>query len=137
MPDAANPSRRVLTVRLGDAPSGAADGAILAEPGDTLLVALRRAETGIRSICGGRCACGTCRVAVEPEWVGRMPAASRNEARLLAVLPGALPAHRLACQITLDEQTDGIVLRLDTPLRPSLAKAGVGAQSTTAMETNP
>ncbi len=129
MPDAANPSRRALTVRLGDAP----DGAIRAEPGDTLLVALRRAETGIRSICGGRCACGTCRVAVEPEWVGRLPAPSRNEARLLAVLPGALPAHRLACQITLDEQTDGVVLRLDTPLRPS----AVGAQSTTAMETNP
>jgi ferredoxin len=115
MPDA------VLTVRLGEA----------AEPGDTLLAALRRAGIDIRSICGGRCACGTCRIAVEPGWAGRLPAPARNEARLLAVLPGAAPEHRLACQITLDEQTDGLAFRLDTPVRRPAAEA----HSTTTLET--
>ena len=111
MPDAAASSRIVLTVTLGDAPGGA----IRAEPGDTLLAALRRAEIGIRSICGGRCACGTCRVAMAEGWAERLPAPSRNEARLLRALPGASTAHRLACQITLDTTTDGLTFRLDTP----------------------
>ena len=110
----------VLTVRLGEA----------AEPGDTLLAALRRAGTPIRHICGGRGACGTCRIAVEPEWGQRLPAPTRNEARLLAVLPGAAPAHRLACQITLDRQTDGLAVRLATPARHPVAEA----QSITPME---
>ena len=130
MPDAGTSARRVLTVTLDEA---AQDGVVRAVRGETLLAALCRAETGIRHICGGRCACGTCRVALEPAWVGRLPAPSRNEARLLGVLPGALPAHRLACQITLDAQTDGLALCLDTPAtRPS-----AGTRSTEALETHP
>jgi ferredoxin len=129
MPDGANPSGLVLTISLTEA----AEGGLKAEPGDTLLAALRRAQTGVRHICGGRCACGTCRVAVEPAWIDRLPAPSRNEARLLAVLPGAAPAHRLACQIKLDEQTDGLAVRLDTPVSRPSADAGL----TKAMETNP
>jgi ferredoxin len=111
MLESAQPPRIVLTVTLGDAPGDA----IAAEPGDTLLAALRRAAIGIRSICGGRCACGTCRVAIAEGWVDRLPAPSRNEARLLRALPGAGPAHRLACQITLDAMTEGLAFRLDTP----------------------
>jgi ferredoxin len=117
MPDA------LLTVRLGEA----------AEPGDTLLAALRRAGTPIRSICGGRGACGACRIALEQDWITRLPEPSRNEARLLAVLPGAGTAHRLACQITLGAETDGLAFRLDTPLR----RAAAEAQSTTKLETHP
>ena len=130
MPDGVvRDSGSLLTIRLDEA----AEAGVRAAPGETLLAALRRAGTGIRHICGGRCACGTCRIAVEPAWVGRLPAPSRNEARLLGVLPGALPAHRLACQITLDEQSEGLAFRLDTPVsRPSAALG-----STKAMETSP
>ena len=126
MPDAAG---LVLTVGLDEA----AGPHIRAERGETLLAALLRAETGIRHICGGRCACGTCRIALEPDWMGRLPAPSRNEARLLGVLAGASPAHRLACQITLDEHSDGLAFRLDTPL----SRPRAGANATKAMETNP
>jgi ferredoxin len=129
MPEAAPTTGAVLTVALGEARGGA----ISAEPGDTLLAALRRAGTGIRSICGGRCACGTCRIAVEPAWIGRLPLPSRNEARLLGALPGALPAHRLACQIAVDEQTDGLAFRLDTPVRRPIAET----DATEALESNP
>jgi ferredoxin len=109
----------------------AAEASVKATAGETLLAALLRAETGIRHICGGRCACGTCRIAVEPDWLGRLPAPSRNEARLLGVLPGTLPGHRLACQITLDEGADGLAFRLDTPSRSPAT-----TRSTKAMETN-
>jgi ferredoxin len=134
MPDAENPSRLVLTITLDEA----AEDGVKALCGETLLEALRRAGTGVRHVCGGRCACGTCRIAVEPEWAGRLPAPSRNEARLLGVLPGATPAHRLACQITLDEQTDGLAFRLDTPVsRPSAAAQSARTMATRSMETNP
>jgi ferredoxin len=124
MPEAA----LTLTVCLGDAPGGP----IRAESGDTLLAALRRAAIGIRSICGGRCACGTCRVAVAEGWVDRLPVPSRNEARLLRALPGASTAHRLACQITLDAMTDGLSFRLDTPPgRPSANTLTAKATETT------
>ena len=127
MPDAASPSRLVLTI--GEAAAGVVDAAC----GETLLAALLRAGTGIRHICGGRCACGTCRIALDPEWVARLPAPSRNEARLLGVLAGANAAHRLACQITLDAQMNGLALRLDTPLsRPTTSLNAIKA-----METNP
>jgi ferredoxin len=124
MPDAAPLYRIALTVRGKDA--------ITAEPGDTLLAALRRAAIGIRSICGGRCACGTCRVALAEGWAERLPAPSRNEARLLRALPGAAPAHRLACQITLDAMTEGLSFRLDTPPgRPSADTLTAKATETT------
>jgi CDP-4-dehydro-6-deoxyglucose reductase, E3 len=83
--------------------------------GDTLLAALRRAATAIRCVCGGRAACGTCRVRIADAWAARLPAPARNEARLLAALPGAAPDHRLACQITLDEGLDGLACDLDSP----------------------
>lgn len=128
MPDA------VLFVSL----DAAAEAGVKAACGETLLAALMRAETGIRHICGGRCACGTCRIALEPAWVERLPAPSRNEARLLGALPGALPVHRLACQITLDEQSDGLAFRLDTPVnRRPAASPSTKATATKAMETNP
>ena len=107
MPDAAN----LLTVSLDEV----AEGGIKAACGETLLAALLRAETGVRHICGGRCACGTCRIAVAEDWVARLPEPSRNEARLLRALPGARPDHRLACQITLGAETEGLSFRLDTP----------------------
>jgi ferredoxin len=107
MPDAVPLYRIALTGAPGDA--------IRAEAGDTLLAALRRAAVAIRHICGGRCACGTCRVALAEGWAERLAQPSRNEARLLRALPGASTAHRLACQITLDAMTEGLAFRLDTP----------------------
>jgi 2Fe-2S ferredoxin len=97
-----------LTLRLGETPVAAAVG-------DSVLVALRRAATGIRCICGGRCACGTCRVRIAEAWQACLPPPARNEARLLAALPGTTGAHRLACQITLDTTLDGLAIEIDSP----------------------
>jgi 2Fe-2S ferredoxin len=97
-----------LTLRLGET-------RVPAAVGDSVLLALRRAATGIRCICGGRCACGTCRVRIAEAWQARLPLPARNEARLLAALPGATGAHRLACQITLDITLDGLTVEIDSP----------------------
>ncbi len=91
------------------------DREVQAEPGDTILSALKRAEKNIHSICGGRGMCGTCRVAVAEDWLDRLPPPAFSETRLLRVLKAGLPNHRLACQTVLDASHDGLRFTPDTP----------------------
>jgi ferredoxin len=86
-----------------------------AEPGDTILSALKRSEKNIHSICGGRGMCGTCRVAVAEDWLNLLPPPSSSETRLLRALKAAAPNHRLACQTVLDERHHGLQITPDTP----------------------
>lgn len=81
---------------------------IEARIGETLMNALRRARTGVLAVCGGQASCGTCRVRVAPHCAERLPAPSAVERRLLACLPGCTPDDRLACQITLTAEHDGL-----------------------------
>jgi len=68
---------------------------------------------GIDGDCGGVAACGTCHVQVDRDWLDRIgPARPGIEAEMLALTDGATPCSRLACQITLDEGHDGLVLRM-------------------------
>lgn len=69
---------------------------------------------GIDGDCGGVCACATCHVHVDRSWidrVGRLEDGSM-EAELLQFAEGANAESRLACQITLGTELDGLVLHL-------------------------
>jgi ferredoxin len=85
-------------------------------------MALRNAGRGIQSICGGRGMCGTCRVAIDPDWIGRLPAPAPSESRLLNVLKAGQPNHRLACQTNLASQHDGLRFTLDPPPSRSISQ---------------
>lgn len=78
--------------------------------GEALLAALRRAGVPVQSVCGGKGACGTCRIHVPPEWRGRAGEPSKREARLLGHLK-ADEGDRLSCQIRLGDGLDGLELR--------------------------
>jgi CDP-4-dehydro-6-deoxyglucose reductase, E3 len=80
--------------------------------GGSLLSALQRTGAPILSVCGGRASCGTCMVNVTEAWRERLPPPARTERRLLANLDGIGPGDRLACQIRLTPQTDGLTVRL-------------------------
>jgi ferredoxin len=86
-----------------------------AEPGDTILSALKRAEKNIHSICGGRGMCGTCRVAVAEDWLNLLPPPASSETRLLRALKAGAPNHRLACQTILAALHDGLAFHPDPP----------------------
>jgi ferredoxin len=88
---------------------------IAAEPGDTILSALKTAGKAIHSICGGRGMCGTCRVMVDADWLNLLPPPASTETRLLRVLKAAAPNHRLACQTVLDARHDGLRFAPDPP----------------------
>jgi ferredoxin len=76
--------------------------------GETLLVALKRAGMPLLAVCGGRAACGTCLIAVAPDWIGRLPPQSRVERNLLGAIDEGEEGERLACQITLLPDYDGL-----------------------------
>ena len=76
--------------------------------GETLLAALRRAGLHLLAVCGGRASCGTCKVGIGPASVQRLRPADKVEHNLLACLPDRRPGDRLACQISLTAELDGL-----------------------------
>ena len=74
--------------------------------------ALDNLVPGILGDCGGAAACATCHVYVDPEWAERSGKVSEIEADLLDGLLETKPTSRLACQIIMNANLDGIVLNL-------------------------
>lgn len=74
--------------------------------------ALDQGIPGIDGDCGGECACGTCHVYVDSCWLGRLDAIGDAEASMLSFADGAKPNSRLACQIKMSSELDGLVVGL-------------------------
>ena len=75
--------------------------------------ALANGVRGIDGDCGGSCACATCHVHVAAPWseiVG--PPASEIESELLQLSADAAPDSRLACQIKMRSELDGVVVHV-------------------------
>jgi 2Fe-2S ferredoxin len=84
-----------------------------ADAGITLMqAAMDNMVPGIDADCGGSCACGTCHVIVDPAWSARAGSGDEMEEAMLAMRPDRCPTSRLACQITLTDELDGLVVRL-------------------------
>jgi 2Fe-2S ferredoxin len=67
---------------------------------------------GIDADCGGACACATCHVFVEPEWLSRTGTRAEMEESMLNFAAGTQDNSRLACQIEMSDALDGLVVRL-------------------------
>ncbi|MEW5963041.1 MAG: 2Fe-2S iron-sulfur cluster-binding protein [Pseudomonadota bacterium] len=66
----------------------------------------------VKAECGGAGACATCHVRVPAAWQDVLPPPSEEELAKLDEIPGADDASRLACQITMTADLDGIELEL-------------------------
>ncbi len=62
--------------------------------------------------CGGVMACSTCHVVVDEVFHGRLPTPDEDELDMLDLAYGLTVTSRLACQITLTEELDGLVVSL-------------------------
>jgi 2Fe-2S ferredoxin len=101
----------MITIRFIDA--AGEERVVHGSPGDSLMTAaVEQRIPGILAECGGFCACATCHVYVPPEWMAKLPAADSNEAGLLTGAIKPTCESRLACQITLTEELDGLTVRL-------------------------
>lgn len=87
---------------------------VIATSGDSVMhVAVSNMIPGILAECGGNCACATCHVFVENEWCDRVPAkAASEDAMLYGAAVERQPNSRLSCQLTMNDQLDGLVVRL-------------------------
>ena len=94
----------------------AADGALHtvdAEVGWNLMeVAVNASVPGIYGDCGGEAQCATCHVRVDREWQPLLSARSDMEQAMLNNAYDVTVASRLACQIRLSEQLDGLSVQV-------------------------
>jgi 2Fe-2S ferredoxin len=69
---------------------------------------------GIDGDCGGQCACATCHVYVEPAWFDKIgaPTIGSQEESMLSFAAAAEFNSRLACQIAMREEFDGLTVRM-------------------------
>ncbi|WP_421865674.1 2Fe-2S iron-sulfur cluster-binding protein [Parvibaculum sp.] len=82
-------------------------------PGTNIMdVAVKNDIDGISANCRGNCACSTCHVYVEPDWLERVGAAAGMEEDILDFAPDARPGSRLSCQLVMSEALDGLRLRI-------------------------
>lgn len=76
-----------------------------------LMEVLKASEYQIPATCGGMALCATCQIQVV-EGQDSLPAPGDQELDMLDTLPEAGPDNRLACQIPVNKELDGTVIRL-------------------------
>ena len=67
---------------------------------------------GIIAECGGACSCATCHVYVDEAWLDRLRQPEPLEDGMLDCVLDRRPNSRLSCQIRLNEDLDGITVRV-------------------------
>ena len=80
--------------------------------GDTLLAVGQAAGMPLEGTCEGQMACSTCHVIVAPDWFDCLPEASEEEEDMLDLAASACRTSRLACQIDLTPDLDGLAVRV-------------------------
>ncbi|HEY0123496.1 MAG TPA: 2Fe-2S iron-sulfur cluster-binding protein [Rhizobium sp.] len=84
------------------------------DEGRTLMEGARANEIpGIVADCGGACACSTCHVYVDGDWLEKLPAKEPIEEDMIefAWEPDPLRS-RLTCQLTVSRELDGLIVHV-------------------------
>ena len=67
---------------------------------------------GIDADCGGSCACATCHVYVNEKWFNKLPNKEDAEEDMLDMAFEPNKFSRLACQITMIDDLDGLIVKM-------------------------
>ena len=81
-------------------------------PGWSVMEIIRENNLPIEAACGGCCACATCHVYVEPEWLGKLEAPNQDENMMLDEAFEVRDNSRLSCQLKYSEALDGLRVTL-------------------------
>ena len=65
---------------------------------------------GIDADCGGACACATCHVYVNADWLPKLKAKDDMEDSMLDFAEDVKDNSRLSCQILMTDELDGITV---------------------------
>lgn len=84
------------------------------DPGQSLMAtATANGISEIVAECGGTATCGTCHVWVDPSFAENLPALEDREDDVLeGVIAERRPTSRLACQIELTNDLDGLTVEI-------------------------
>ena len=74
--------------------------------------AVRHNVPGIDADCGGACACATCHVYVDEDFLDVTGRPSAMEESMLDFAENVQPNSRLSCQIRVSDDLDGLIVRL-------------------------
>lgn len=81
--------------------------------GISLMQAIRNAGIDeVLALCGGSCSCATCHVYVDATGSMSLPPMSADENDLLEASAYRLATSRLACQLAMREELDGLALTI-------------------------
>jgi len=72
---------------------------------------------GIEADCGGVCACATCHVYVDPNWMAVVGKPGGDEIEMLDCATDPRENSRLSCQIAVTQELDGLVVNLPATQR--------------------
>ena len=78
----------------------------------TLMEILRDADLDIEAACGGCCACATCHVYINHQWLEKISPKDDDEESMLDQAFDVKNTSRLSCQISLSDELDGIELEI-------------------------
>ena len=78
----------------------------------TLMETLRDNGYDIEASCGGCCACATCHVYVDKEWLDKTGEAADMETDMLDFAFDVEDNSRLSCQVKITDELDGLVVKL-------------------------
>ena len=79
----------------------------------SLMEVLKGYDYPIEAACGGMALCATCHIEIiKTNFEPLKTATSDDELDMLDTLPVVTQSSRLACQIRISEQLDGLVLKL-------------------------
>ena len=83
-----------------------------AEEGLTIMEIIRDAGLDIEAACGGCCACATCHVYIDKQWIEKLPKIKEDEESMLDQTFHVTAESRLGCQIEYNNNINGIKLTL-------------------------
>lgn len=101
----------MITITIEDRNGGQQPIEIPTDISLSLMEVLKASDYSILATCGGMALCATCHVQVL-EGYDDLPSAGNDEMDMLDTLPDAGFDSRLACQLRISEEMDGMVFRI-------------------------
>jgi len=83
-----------------------------ADEGMTFMEIIRDAGLDIEAACGGCCACATCHIYINNEWLDKLPSIEEDEESMLDQAFHVRKESRLGCQLDYKNEYSGIKLKL-------------------------
>ena len=83
-----------------------------ADIGLKIMEIIRDAGLDIEAACGGCCACATCHVYIDENWLSKLDIIYEEEESMLDQAFYVNSTSRLSCQLEFEEKLDGIELTL-------------------------